>query len=74
MSYLEEAAAELRKARDANERDAGDRFLVRQVREERMRIAEAFTRLAAIEAGLLQEETMPGDDAEDSGEGRAAVA
>jgi hypothetical protein len=57
--YLEEAAAELRKARAANERDASDRFLVRQVREERARIAEAFTCLAAIERGLLPAEMVP---------------
>ena len=62
--YLESAAAELRKARDANEARAteldemetmklsvppGDR---QPVNDRRMEIAEAFTRLAAIEAGL----------------------
>lgn len=52
-SYLEEAAAELRKAREANERDAGDRFMQGAVRERRLGIAAAFTRLAAIERGLL---------------------
>jgi hypothetical protein len=52
MSYLEEAAEQLRKASDANERDAGDRLLKTEVRERRLEIAAAFTRLAAIERGL----------------------
>jgi hypothetical protein len=60
--YLEEAAAELRKARAANEREAGDRFTGSVVREERMRIAEAFTRLAAIEKGLLPPEMIPDEE------------
>jgi hypothetical protein len=58
MTYLEEAAAELRKARDANDRKAADpdRFdrasRAEAVRAERLRIAAGFERLAAIERGL----------------------
>lgn len=63
--YLEEAAGELRKARAANERLVDDRFLTRQVRDERMRIADGFTRLAAIERGLLPPELALADGAED---------
>ena len=63
MTYLEDAAAELEKAREANEQ----RFKVvlslaeakvptlemrAEVDDRRMEIAEGFTRLAAIEAGL----------------------
>lgn len=71
--YLEEAAAELRKARAANERNAGDKFMVREVREERMRIAEAFTRLAEIEAGLsLQEADNDGNAGEAELQARAS--
>ena len=70
--YLEEAAAELRKARDANDKRFGvassDRFGaadLRQVHTERMAIAAAFTRLAAIERGLLPDDMVP-DDKEDA--------
>jgi hypothetical protein len=55
-NYLEEAAAELRKLRDANEKLVGERFMSGEVREERRRIAEGFARLAAIEKGLLPPE------------------
>jgi hypothetical protein len=59
--YLEEAAQILRKARDANEREAGERFMDEVVRERRMEIAAAFTRLAAIERGLLPPEMEVGE-------------
>lgn len=57
-TYLEEAAAELRKAREANDRLAADpdRFdrgsRRREAHAERIRIAAGFERLAAIEKGL----------------------
>lgn len=66
--YLEEAAAELRKMRQANEARSGDRFEKSAVREERMRIAEAFTRLAAIERDLLPPEMIPVPAGADRGE------
>ena len=63
MTYLEEAADELRKAREANEerRDltaelaAGKlpvQGILRETAARSIEIAEGFTRLAAIEAGL----------------------
>lgn len=61
MTYLEEAAAELRKAREANEKCAGthrswltetDVPVIVEVNDRRMELAAAFTALAAIEAGL----------------------
>ena len=61
-NYLEEAAAELRKAREANERDANDRLSQGLVRERRLAIAAAFTRLAAIERGLMPPEMAPDAD------------
>lgn len=57
--YLEEAAAELRKARDDNERrasltpplvPAGE--IAAEVNRRRLEIAEGFTRLAAIDRNL----------------------
>jgi hypothetical protein len=60
--YLEEAAAELRKLRTANEARVRDRFTEHEVRDERMRIAEAFTRLASIERGLLPAEMVPDEE------------
>lgn len=71
-NYLEDAAAELRKARDANDKRfavaSSDRFGaadLRQVHEQRMAIAAAFTRLAAIERGLLPPDMASGDAAEE---------
>jgi hypothetical protein len=58
--YLEEAAAELRKLRAANEKDAADRFEQGNVRERRILIADRFARLAAIERGLLPPEMVQG--------------
>lgn len=58
MTYLEEAAAELRKARETNDRKAEDPdpfgrpTRAEEVRAERLRIAAGFERLAAIEAGI----------------------
>jgi hypothetical protein len=58
MTYLEAAAAELRKASEANDKHAADPDKYdratrrREAHAERMRIADAYTRLAAIEAGL----------------------
>ena len=58
MTYLEDAAAELGKARTANDRKAADpdRFgtitRAEEVSAERLRIAAGFERLAAIEQGL----------------------
>lgn len=67
--YLEEAAAELRKARDANDkrhaRASADRFGgldLEEARAERMEIAAAFTRLAAIERGLLPPDMESGSE------------
>ena len=60
-TLLEEAAAELRKARDANEARAGDTRswlterdvpVIVAVNDRRMELAAGFTRLAAIERGL----------------------
>jgi len=57
-AYLEEAAGELRKARDANDRRAADPdpfgrpSRLADVHTERLRIAAGFERLAAIERGL----------------------
>jgi hypothetical protein len=63
-TYLEEAAAELRTARDGNEkreREAGrmdsgreqeKQVILARVAARRMEIAAAFTALAAIDAGL----------------------
>ena len=53
MSYLEEAAVLLRKARDDNEHRNSGRYDAHVLREERMRIAGEFAKLAAIEKGLL---------------------
>jgi hypothetical protein len=56
--YLEQAAAELGKARDANEKRAADPdpfgrvSRAEEVGAERLRIAAGFERLAAIAAGL----------------------
>lgn len=62
--YLDEAAAELRKARDANEKRAviaaelasarhgGAEEVRREVADRNMEIGAAFERLAAIAAGL----------------------
>jgi hypothetical protein len=68
--YLEDAAAELRKARDANERRAelipslaagsmptGE--VAREVNDRRMEIAAAFTRLAECQAAMLDAARMP---------------
>ena len=61
LTYLEEAAAELRKARDANEaraatprswRTEADVPVITAVGDRCMELAAAFTRLAAIEASL----------------------
>lgn len=65
MTLLEEAAAELRKAREANEKHAKsaaalaaryaadvDPGTAAEIGDRRMEIADGFTRLAAIEAGL----------------------
>jgi hypothetical protein len=61
MTYLEEAAEQLRAARDGNEERAREVPALRgadaidvlaEVNARRMEIAAAFTRLAAIEAGL----------------------
>ena len=62
-AYLAEAAAELRKARDANDKRAGlaeelaaaklpAREILAEVATRNMEIAEGFTRLAAIERNL----------------------
>lgn len=73
---LEDAAAELRKARENNEErarfaaeleeaklPAGD--LRREISDRNMELAAGFTRLAAIERGLLPPEMTPDDDAGD---------
>lgn len=64
MSYLEEAAAELRKARGDNEKRAAEAGrmhtgmaairadTLREVNARRIEISAGLTRLAAIEAGL----------------------
>ena len=64
MTYLEEAAAELRKARDDNEKRAREasrmhtgqeqekEAILAEVGARRMEIAAVFAALAAIEAGL----------------------
>jgi hypothetical protein len=58
MTHLEEAAAELRKAREANDRRAADPdpfgrpSRQAEVHAERLRIAAGFERLAAIDRGL----------------------
>jgi hypothetical protein len=64
MTYLEDAAAELYKARDDNEKRAVTaeemlpsmrvtaQHLLAEVNGRRMEIAAGFTRLAAIQAGL----------------------
>ena len=64
MTYLEDAAAELFKARDTNEKRAqraatmhsGEQqeagVILREVNARRMEIAAGFAVLAAIEAGL----------------------
>ena len=58
MTYLEESAAELCKAREANDRLAADpdRYTAesrrREAYAERLRIAAGFEWLAAIERGL----------------------
>jgi hypothetical protein len=62
MSYLEEAAVLLLKASEANERDASNRNLEEIVRDRRMEIAAAFTRLAAIERGLLPSDMNPDNE------------
>ena len=49
MSYLEDAAAELRKAAEAIDRSS---IGAAAWTSERLRIADGYTRLAAIEAGL----------------------
>ena len=61
MTYLEEAAEQLRRARSANEARAGSVSswltegavpVLTEVNERRMEIADGFTRLAAIERTL----------------------
>ena len=77
--YLNEAAAELRKARESNERRFGlipslaagnlaTADVLREVNDRRMDLAEGFTRLAAIERGLPPccHHEQPGQDPEDS--------
>lgn len=69
MTYLEEAAAELRKARESNEKrgsraelmhsgqvDEKDALLA-EVNQRRMELAAAFTVLAEIEQRAVPEET-----------------
>ncbi len=54
-AYLTEAAAELRKARAANDRrrtDAPSPQEAAEIADRSMELAEGFTRLAAIKAGL----------------------
>jgi hypothetical protein len=73
--YLEEAAAELRKARAANDRRFKDAAAsgndvaaeLREVSAEYMRIATAFTFLAAIKQGLLPPEMAPVNEADQEG-------
>lgn len=68
--YLEDAAAELRKARDANETRASMAAelaeaklpaadILRDVNDRRMEIAAAFTRLAECQAAVLDAARMP---------------
>ena len=74
MTYLEDSAAELEKARADNEKRAAriaddygdlpqyaDRVAeeMTKVNDRRMEIAEGFTRLAAIEAGLSGRPAQP---------------
>jgi hypothetical protein len=74
MTYVEEAAEQLRRARFANDARAGSVHswltegaipLLTEVNQRRMEIADAFTRLAAIEAGLppCYHVPQPGPDA-----------
>jgi hypothetical protein len=78
--YLEDAAAELRKAREVNEsrrrtaaymaskgEDALAAQITREVYTEGMRLAAAFTRLAAIKNGLLPPCQAPVNDADQEG-------
>jgi hypothetical protein len=61
MSYLDEAAALLRKAADTNERRNtafGTPRTDREMNEGRERIAMQFAQLAAIERGLIPAEMV----------------
>ena len=70
--YLNEAAAELRKARSSNEARVGIATamhsgqqpeaaqIIREVNDRRMEIAAAFTRLAECQAAMLNAARMPG--------------
>lgn len=57
--YLEEAAAILRKAKAANESRSGQFGTGQAVNAERLRIAEDFARLAAIERGIAPDGPAP---------------
>lgn len=70
MTYLEEAADQLRKARAANETRADLAVklkeakqptvdILREVNDRRMELAAAFTRLAEIEAGPAAAKSSP---------------
>lgn len=52
-NYLEEAAALLRKAAETNERVNCDRLASKRLDENRLKYAQGFAELAAIEKGLL---------------------
>ena len=63
MSYLEEAAALLRRSMDAHEKyheglDMSKRSNLPKLAQHRQEIAEAFGRLAAIEKGLIPAEWL----------------
>lgn len=57
--YLEEAAALLRKAQAANAARSGQFGTGREVSDERLRIAEDFARLAAIQHGIAPDGPAP---------------